>query len=175
MSVASRPLVPAGGTGDRDVARWLADRTPIVVVAVRNPILEALGHRPTSQYAEQFWLPTIGPSALWAQRRLTAGFTGGRNSYTVDLAELGRAIGLGGGTGRNSPVVRTVARLVDFHLAEIVDERLGVAMMLPPLSRRQAMRLPEHLATRHQELARADTRQSTAPSARTTLARGLER
>jgi hypothetical protein len=99
---------------------------------------------------------------------------GGKESYQLDLADLSREIGLGAGTGRNSPVVRTVSRLIDFHLAEIVDGCLGVSTMLPPLSRRQATRLPEHLATRHQELARAGSRQSAASPARTSLATGLE-
>jgi len=175
MSAPARQLAATGPTHDHDVAGWLSGRTSIQVVAVRHPILEALGHHPTSEYAEQFWLPTIGPSALWAQRRLNAGFVGGRDSYPLDLADLGREIGLGAGTGRNSPVVRTVSRLVDFHLAEIVDGRLGGSTMLPQLSRRQATRLPEHLANRHQELARAGSRQAVASPARTRLAIGLER
>ena len=174
MSVPARPFTTTAATLDHGVAGWLGGQTSIQVIAVRHPILEALGHHPTSEYAEQFWLPVIGPSALWAQRRLNAGFVGGRDSYQLDLTDLGREIGLGAGTGRNSLVVRTVSRLVDFHLAEIVDGRLGVSTMLPPLSRRQATRLPEHLATRHQELARAGCRQSASP-ARTSLANGLER
>jgi hypothetical protein len=175
MSVPPSQLTITGATRNHDVGGWLCGRTSIQVIAIRHQILEALGHHPTSEYAEQFWLPVIGPSALWVQRRLNAGFVGGRDSYQLDLAGLGREIGLGAGTGRNSPVVRTVSRLVDFHLAEIVDGRLGVSTMLPPLSRRQATRLPEHLATRHQELARAGSRQSAASPARTSLAIGLER
>lgn len=175
MSVPARQLTPTGATRDHDVASWLSGRTSIQVIAVRHPILEALGHHPTSEYAEQFWLPTIGPSALWVQRRLNAGFVGGRDSYPLDLADLGREIGLGAGTGRNSPIIRTLTRLLAFHLAEIVDGRLGVSTMLPPLSRRQATRLPEHLARRHQDLARAGSRQSAASPARTSLAIGLER
>jgi hypothetical protein len=158
--------------GQSGLAAWLSDRPDIEVVARRHPFIEALGHHPMSDYAEQ---TVIGPSALWAQRRLNAGFVGGRDSYPLDLADLGREIGLGAGTGSVSPVVRTVSRLVDFHLAEIVDGRLGVSTMFPPLSRRQATRLPEHLATRHQELARAGSRQSDASPARTSLAIGLER
>lgn len=175
MSVAARQLTATAATRGHDTAGWLSDHTSIEVVAVRHPILEALGHHPTSDYAEQFWLPTIGPSALWTHRRLNAGFVGGRNSYSLHLADLGREIGLGAGTGRNSPIVRTVSRLLDFHLAEIIDGRLGVSTMLPPLSRRQATRLPEHLATRHQELARGGSRHSATSPTRTSPAIGLER
>ena len=117
------------------------------------PVIEALGHHPASDYAERFWLPVIGPSALWAHRRLTAGFATDRSSYQLDLSTLGGEIGLGAGTGRNSPIVRTLTRLVDFHLAEIIDDRLGVYTSLPPLTRRQAAGLPDHLAQRHRELA----------------------
>lgn len=60
-------------------------------------------------------------------------------------------IGLGAGSGRNAPIVRTLARLVDFHVAEIVDGHLGMHTMLLPRTRRQAAHLPDHLADRHRE------------------------
>jgi len=132
---------------------WLSARSAIEVIPIRHPVIEALGHHPTSDYAERFWLPVIGPSALWAHRRLTSGFAADRSGYQLDLSSLGREIGLGAGTGRNSPIVRTLARLVDFHLAEIIDDRLGVYTSLPPLTRRQTDRLPDHLAQRHRALA----------------------
>jgi len=138
--------------GRRDAAAWLSARTAVEVVPIRHPVIEALGHDPTSDYAEKFWLPVIGPSALWAHRRLTARLLTDHCGYVLDLATLGREIGLGAGTGRNSLVVRTLARLVDFHLAEIADNRLGVHTSLPPLTRRQAARLPDHLARRHADL-----------------------
>ena len=160
--------------GDSDVQSSLS-RPSIEVVPIRNPILEALGHHPTSDYGEQFWLPVIGPSALWAHRRLTAGFGNGQSSYRLDIATLGREIGLGAGTGRHSPVIRTLTRLVDFHLAEIIDGRLGVQTMLPPLTRRQAARLPEHLAARHREQAAlADPRRSAAALTRMGVASELD-
>jgi len=55
--------------------------------------------------------------------------------------------------GSVSPIVRTLTRLVDFHLAEIIDNRLGVYTSLPPLTHRQTTRLPDHLAQRHRALA----------------------
>lgn len=156
-----RPSIDAGspaGTigplkGRADAARWLSARRSLAVIPVRHPVIEALGHEPTSDYAEQFWLPVIGPSALWAHRRITAGLASNPSGYVVDLSTLGREIGLGAGTGRNSLIARTLARLVDFHLAEIIDDRLGVYTSLPPLTRRQAARLPDHLAQRHRDLA----------------------
>ena len=136
-----------------DASTWLSTRTAFEVIPIRHPVIEALGHHPTSDYAERFWLPVIGPSALWAHRRLTAGLVSDHSGYQLNLTTLSREIGLGTGTGRNSPVVRTLARLVDFHLAEIIDDRLGVYTSLPPLTRRQSARLPDHLAHRHRDLA----------------------
>ncbi len=136
-----------------DAATWLSARTALEVIPIRHPVIEALGHHPTSDYAEQFWLPVIGPSALWAHRRLTSGLVSDHSGYQLNLATLSREIGLGGGTGRNSPIVRTLARLVDFHLAEVTDDRLGVSTSLPPLTNRQTARLPDHLAQRHRALA----------------------
>ena len=165
---------PRPTSADGQSQSWLSRRA-IEVVPVRNPVLEALGHDPTSDYAEQFWLPVIGPSALWTHRRLTAGFRDGQSSYRLDIATLGREIGLGAGTGRHSPVIRTLTRLVNFHLAEIIDRRLEVHTMLPPLTRHQVARLPEHLATRHREQAAlTDPRRSAAALTRTGLAPELD-
>ena len=136
-----------------DASTWLSARTALEVIPIRHPVIEALGHHPTSDYAEQSWLPVIGPSALWAHRRLTAGLVSDHSGLQLNLATLSREIGLGAGTGRNSPIVRTLARLVDFHLSEIIDDRLGVYTSLPPLTRRQTARLPDHLAQRHRPLA----------------------
>jgi hypothetical protein len=128
---------------------WSSGSSPLDVVPLRHPIIEALGHPPSSDYGEQFWLPVIGPSSLCAYRRLASRFTEAPRGFTVDLSKLGPEIGLGTGTGRNSPIVRALIRIVDYHLAEVVDGRLGVYTSLPPLSRRQAARLPDHLAARH--------------------------
>lgn len=132
---------------------WLSARTSVPIVPIWHPVIETLGHRPASEYGEQFWLPTLGPTSLWIYRRLATRFADSPGGFEQDLSALGREIGVGAGTGRNSPVVRAVSRLVDFHLAQIIDDRLGVSTHLPPLTRRQVARLPEHLATRHRILA----------------------
>jgi hypothetical protein len=132
---------------------WLTGRSSLHVVPLRHPVIEALGHHPASDYGEKFWLPTVGPSSLWAYRRLAHRCTEEPGGFIVDLSTLGREIGLGAGTGRNSLIVRALNRIIDFHLAEITDEHLGVYTSLPPLTRRQAARLPDHLAARHQATA----------------------
>ena len=147
----------------QDLTSWLSARSTIAVIPIRDPVIEALGHPPTHEYAEQFWLPVIGPSALWALRRLTSEFSMQPSGYQLNLSALGRDIGLGAGTGRNSAIVRTVSRLVDFHLAAILDDRLGVHTHLPPLSRHQVARLPDHLAERHRLLRVRHNRLSDGP------------
>ena len=143
-----------------DTTSWLSSRTTLLVIPVPHPVIEALGFHPKHDYGEKFWLPVIGPSALWAHRRLTSGFAEHRWSYEVHLPPFGREIGLGAGTGRNSAIVRTVRRLIDYHLAERIDDQLGVYTKLPPLTHRQVARLPDHLAERH----RLMTRRSLGPS-----------
>lgn len=106
----------------------------------------------------------VGPSSLWTYRRLASRFTEQPRGFTVDLSTLGREIGLGAGTGRNYwPIVRALIRIVDYHLAEVVDERLGVYTSLPPLTRRQAARLPDHLEARHQSMAHRTAVEANRP------------
>lgn len=77
MTLPGQPRsVRIANVDQSNLAAWMSDRGSIEVISVRHPILEAIGHHPTSDYAEQFWLPVVGPSALWAHRRLTAGFLG---------------------------------------------------------------------------------------------------
>ena len=148
QSGAVLPLQARNGAG-----AWLSGHRSLDVTSIRHPVIEALGHYPTSDYGEQFWLPVVGPSSLWTYRRLATRLSEEPEGFRLDLSTLGREIGLGAGTGRNSPIVRTLTRLVDHHLAEIIDDRLGVYTSLPPLTRRQAARLPDHLVGRHLELA----------------------
>ena len=132
-----------------DLHGWFAAHDGLVVVALPNPVVEALGHHPTSDYFERYWLPTIGPSATWLYRNLAAGLERHPEGYPVHLPTLAQEIGLGAATGRNAALTRTLVRLVDFQLAEVLEGQLAVRPMIPPLSRRQAARLPEHLAERH--------------------------
>ncbi len=55
-----------------DVQSWLASHDPLRIVPLIDPVIETVGHAPRSTYAETYWLPVIGPSALWALRRLSA-------------------------------------------------------------------------------------------------------
>lgn len=134
-----------------DIQTWLAGQNPLRLVPLIDPVIESAGYQPRSLYAETYWLPVIGPASLWALRRLAAWVDAEPDGVDVPLADLAHELGLGGGTGRNAPVVRTLARLVFFELAKIDESRNGLAVlrMVPPLARRHMFRLPDHLATRH--------------------------
>src|SRR5947209_4676432 len=129
-----------------DVQTWLAQHDALRIVPLVDSVIENVGYEPRSLYAETYWLPVIGPSAMWALRRLSAWAEAESSGVEVPLSELAHELGLGGGTGRNSPMVRTLARLVVFQLASIDEcrEALAVLRAVPPLARRHLLRLPRH-------------------------------
>lgn len=83
---------------------------------------------------ESFWLPVVGPSALLIARK-TARDTM-RGPIEVQVCDLASAIGLGSHPtpGRNSPLVRSMARLERYGLASVSPGVFGIAPAWPPLS-----------------------------------------
>jgi hypothetical protein len=131
-----------------DQARLLtqiAERDPLHVAPWPDGVIEKVGYPVDSTYAEHFWLPVIGPSALWALSRLVAGLSQTPDGYDVPLAPLAAALGLGTSVSRTAPVVRTISRLIVFELATMGPESLHVRRAVPPLAQRQQRRLPSHL------------------------------
>ena len=55
-----------------------------------DPVLDALGHDPRSWYAETFWLPTLGPTALLLLRHLADRFEEQPGGLTLPIADTGR-------------------------------------------------------------------------------------
>src|SRR5437764_609278 len=92
-----------------DAQVWLAQTDPIPVLALDDQVVEALGYDTQSEYAETYWLPVIGPTALWALRRLTRWLDETPEGFPLALVPFSRELGLGDGAGRSSPVVRTLA------------------------------------------------------------------
>ncbi|MGH9269049.1 MAG: hypothetical protein ACRD0D_12850, partial [Acidimicrobiales bacterium] len=115
-----------------------------------DPVIDALGHDPRSAYVETFWLPILGPSTTWLLRHVAAGLEAQPDGFGLELADAARRLGLGERAGRNSPVTRALTRSVQFDLAHVVGPAtLAVRRFLPPLNRRQLMRLPGHLQVAH--------------------------
>jgi hypothetical protein len=146
---------------------WIVDHDPISVVTLDDPVVEAVGFAAESRYAETYWLPVLGPSALWALRRLTALLAMRPSGIAVPMGMLGSELGLGGNGGRHAPAVRAVGRLVLFGMAEVRGDELAVRRKVPPLARRQLRRLPTHLVEahqRHHSAGAATTHQQTGPT-----------
>jgi hypothetical protein len=119
-----------------------------------DPVVEAAGHHVRSVYVETFWLPTLGPSATWVLRRLACWLEAATAPVSVELGDLAVELGLGGGVGRSSPIVRTLARLSQFQAAGPAGDAYAVRRFLAPLPVRLANQLPDRLAAAHQQADR---------------------
>jgi hypothetical protein len=127
---------------------------PVPTIEVRpwpDQVIDAIGFDPRSAYVERYWLGILGPSATWLLRRLAAGLEEAPGGFELDLADSARCLGLGGRVGRNGPYMRTLERICQFGAAQRLGERsLQVRRKLPPLTRVQLARLPDHLRADHE-------------------------
>ena len=116
----------------------------------RDELIDQAGIDPRSPYAEDFWLPVLGPSTLWLLRRFAAGFDYSPQGFDLDLAETARSLGLSERAGRGSPFLRALNRTVGFGMAKLTGpEELSVRRRVPPLSPRQVGHLSPALQERH--------------------------
>jgi hypothetical protein len=132
-----------------------------------DPILDTVGYDPRSRYAETFWLPTLGPTALLLMRHLASRFERHAGSIELTVSETSQALGLGERDGSSSPIVRTLGRLEQFELA-CSDGYTTVAVRrsLPPVQRRHVRRLPAALQVDHAEWSEARLDESPVTTAR---------
>ena len=132
-----------------------------------DPVIDVVGHDPRSAYVERFWLGILGPSTTWLLRRLATGLEASPAGFDLPLSETARSLGLGDQGGRHSPFMRALARCCKFDLAEPRPEgALAVRRKLPPLNRRQVMRLPASLQAEHRQLVDANLRTPAAEQMR---------
>ncbi len=134
----------------------LADRPSLEIFAWADEVIDALGHDPHDSYCEHFWLPIVGPSVYLLGRRFVVWLADNPDGLTVPLAPLSAAIGLGQGTGRTSPLIRSLSRMAAFGLARVAPgDRLAVRRRWPPLAAGRVRRLPGWLAQEHDDALRA--------------------
>ena len=117
-----------------------------------DPVIDTLGHDPRAPYPEIYWLPTLGPTALALLRLIAYRFDRAPDGFLLPLAETSRCLGLGERDGPNSPIARSLGRLVQFDLAEPEgggDGGLAVRRHVPPINRRHVRRLPVSLQAEH--------------------------
>jgi hypothetical protein len=138
-----------------DPQTWVTTHDPLTVVPLRDPVVEAVGHEPRSVYVESFWLPILGPSAVMAARHLSARLEDAPEGVRVPLAVLARQLGLGAGTGRNAPLIKSLARLTIFGLAVPEGGVYALRLAFPPLARRHLRRLAPQLVEAHRLLTEA--------------------
>ncbi len=93
------------------------------VEAWPDALIDELGFNPEPARPELVWLPQLGPSALLAWRLLAAALDDCPDGFELDLADFARTLGLPPGSGHDSPVVRTLRRLVVFDLAVLGEDR----------------------------------------------------
>lgn len=111
---------------------------------------------PRSGYAERFWLPIIGPSAMFLLRQISSALEVQPEGYTMNVDEAGQWLGINAG----AVMLRTVNRLIGFGMARIENGTLAVRTHLSPLSATQLGRLPagavaeQERFLRHQEALR---------------------
>lgn len=112
--------------------------------------LDQIGqHHVTSEYAETFWLPLVGPS-VWCLARIFARQTG-TVVYSTDL--LGHVVGLHGSARLN----RSLNRLCYFGWGSVRvgDGVLVATAWLPDVSGGRLARLPAYLRELHHHLQTA--------------------
>ena len=136
-------------TGPNELLDWIAANDPLPVRAWRDERVEAIGYGPSSEYVETFWLTMLGPSCVFVLRRFGWWLELQPDGFEVPMEDLARTVGLGAGVGRRAPIVRTLARLIEFKLALIDGPHYAVRVALPPLTPRQVVRLPGFLIDHH--------------------------
>src|ERR671910_976 len=137
--------------GDAMHARDIPNDAPTLdVLAWTDPVIDQVGYDPRSLYVERFWLGILGPSATWLMRYLVDRLEQSPEGYTLDLDECATALGLGRYRGSSGAFPRTIARCCQFGASRLTGaSTLEVRRRLPPLTRRQVVRLSPILQADH--------------------------
>jgi hypothetical protein len=116
-----------------------------------DPVVDRVGVDPRGTYAELFWLPVVGPSALWLVRRLVERLDGEPDGYLLDPIETAQALGIGGPDTRHAPLTRTLRRCERFGLVRLGpgQRSMEVRRRIGPVPRHRLHRLPQSLQAAH--------------------------
>jgi hypothetical protein len=138
------------------------DQPTLMVMPWEDAVVNSRGHGVHSSYVETFWLPVLGPTALFVMRRIDQGFGRFPHGYELDLCDTAKEMGLGF-TGSASPFARALTRLVMFGAAQPIDDALAVRRRMPRVAHRHLMRMPIALRESHRAWMALDA--SDAPDA----------
>ncbi|MHB8681294.1 MAG: hypothetical protein ACYDA2_04260 [Acidimicrobiales bacterium] len=111
--------------------------------------------RPESEYIEACWLPILGPTSTWLYRRLGE-LLMWTSPLRIESLALAQELGISQSTGPNSPLWRSLNRLIRFDGARWAADRLLVANAMPPLSYDQRARLTTRLLPKEKALRTAE-------------------
>lgn len=94
-----------------------------------------------------------GPSSVLCWRRLASMLDQRPGGFTLEVADLAHALGLGAGIAQHSPMSRTLRRLAMFGMARFTDATTyAVRRRIPPASASQLRRMRPQLAAIHSGL-----------------------
>lgn len=120
--------------------------TLITLERLNDPVVEQHGYHVTSRYVETFWLPTLGPTAIWLLRHAAYRAT---DRQVRHLDELGACIGV-----NLHSIENTLNRLARFDCAvERSPLVWSLRTHLGPLPLRNVKRLPDTLRALHAVVA----------------------
>lgn len=123
------------------------------ILPIIDPSRDPDNFDPRSEYAENFWLPILGPSTMWFMRKVAERFDYEPEGFELDLLETSHALGITGKGGRNNAFHRALNRAVSFQMGRTVDDTtIAIRRFMPQLHRGQINRLPPRLQKRHAEL-----------------------
>ncbi len=105
-----------------------------------------------STYIEKFWLSILGPSATWILRLLLDEIKTNDPITVMTSNYIASQVGLSDNTSKNSPLCRSIRRLLDFRIAKQIKEgHLVISKYIPPLSTRQTLKLPSSMLELHKK------------------------
>jgi len=125
----------------------------LTVASLDDPLIANLGHDVRSPYAETFWTPVLGPTAILALRRFADLMPEDSDSFKVRVTELAQDLGVGGtggASGRNAPIRHTLRRLAAFDMAVVRGDTYAVRAHVPPLPAWRLSRLSPGLQRAHE-------------------------
>ena len=120
------------------MSSWLA------IQPLHDPATDDLGYDARSAYVEMFWLPTIGPTSLLLLRYVAERLERNPEGIHLPVGETAQALGIGNREGNQSPVRKSLDRLVQFDLAHhLGGAAYAVRQTVPLIGLRHIRRLPD--------------------------------
>lgn len=133
-------------------------------VAHPDPRVHRAGFALDDPYLERCWLPVLGPTSVLMLRRMPILWQRDP-AVGVPVEEFATVLGLGG-TGRHSPVWRTIDRLARFNFANrVAENHVEVYTEVPPLGQRHLASLPASIRDAHDQLLAAHIERLAAAKA----------